>query len=112
MTADATVLEMVTVMQLAPKRPTLLDVIVPCFAKRYILPPGFGLPRFVRRPLIGPYFSRVFTLVNQRFQLAGFDTSLTEIPSSSITDGHPDGFAEQSRLKDVGPRASRSHSQA
>ncbi|KGC27197.1 hypothetical protein DO65_5104 [Burkholderia pseudomallei] len=96
-------------MQLAPKRPTLLDVVVPCFAKRDIPPPGFGLSCFVSRPLSGPYFSRVFTLVNQRLQLAGFDTSLTEIPSSSITDGHSDGFAEQPRLEDVSPRASRSH---
>ncbi|KVN96992.1 hypothetical protein WJ70_09215 [Burkholderia ubonensis] len=112
MAANAAVLDVITVMQRTPKRLTRFDIIVPRFTKRYVLPPSLCPPGFMGRPLVGPHFPRIFALVNQRFQLAGFDASLTEIPSSSITDRHSDGFAEQPRLKDVGPRAGRSDAQA
>ncbi|KVM78011.1 hypothetical protein WJ61_06210 [Burkholderia ubonensis] len=105
-------LHVITVMQRPPKGLTRFDVIVPRFTKRYVLPPSLCPPGFMGRTLVGPHFPRIFALINQRFQLAGFNASLTEIPNSSITDGHSDGFAEQPRLEDVSSRASRSHTQA
>ncbi len=85
---------MISIVPLAPERLAALDIFIPSLAKGNVPPPRLHSAGFVRSLLLGPHFTRVFTVVDQGLQPAGLSAGTAKIPCTSIPNREPDGFAE------------------